>query len=135
MRVTRQDLIDLCDKFLNEKIDKTIIQDFALSAISDDDLEWDDDVIADTIFEWDNEEINFEIKGNPIETLIKISNYYRKKENDVSLIDGVSISGNDFYLNIRPSLSEPYLRLNIESTSQKMVNELVQEVTSIINNI
>jgi hypothetical protein len=61
MKVTRLDLIDLCDKFLDEKIDKTIIQDFALSAISDDDLEWEDDIIADTIFEWDNENINFEI--------------------------------------------------------------------------
>jgi hypothetical protein len=61
MKVTRQDLIALCDKFLNEEIDKTIIQDFALSAISDDDLEWDDDVIADTIFKLDNEDINFEI--------------------------------------------------------------------------
>lgn len=62
MKIIRQDLIDLCDKFLNDKIDKTIIQDFAWGAITSDDTEWDEDkIISDTIFEWDNEIINFEI--------------------------------------------------------------------------
>ncbi|WP_254561649.1 immunity protein Imm33 domain-containing protein [Dyadobacter diqingensis] len=62
MKVTRQNLIELCDNFLGNKIDKTVIQNFASTAISDDDFEWDEDeIISDTIFEWDNEDINFEI--------------------------------------------------------------------------
>lgn len=62
MIITRQELIELCDKFLNDKIDKVAIQDFAWTAITDDDFEWqDDEIISDTIFEWDNEDINFEI--------------------------------------------------------------------------
>lgn len=62
MKVKRQDLIELCDNFLDDKIDKVTIQDFAWKAISDDDFEWEEDkIISDTIFEWDNEGINFEI--------------------------------------------------------------------------
>ncbi len=62
MKVDRQDLIELCDNFLNDKIDKAAIQDFALTVISKDDFDWEEDeIISDTIFEWDNEEINYEI--------------------------------------------------------------------------
>ena len=67
MKVTRQNLIELCDSFLENKIDKTAIQNFAWTAISDDDFEWDEDeIISDTIFEWDNEDINFEINKTNI---------------------------------------------------------------------
>ena len=63
MTITRQILVDFCDKFLNDIIDKRIIQDFAWDAITSDDFEIiEDDIISDTIFEWDNEDINFEIK-------------------------------------------------------------------------
>ncbi len=62
MTITRQILIDLCDKFLDEKIDKSFIQDFSWEAITSDDFEFvEDDIISDTVFEWDNEDINFEI--------------------------------------------------------------------------
>ena len=67
MRVTRQHLIELCDNFLDDKIDKLVIQDFAWKAISEDDFEWDgDEIISETIFDWDNEEINFEINKTNI---------------------------------------------------------------------
>ncbi|NBA78852.1 hypothetical protein GOQ04_25085 [Emticicia sp. ODNR4P] len=67
MRVTRQHLIELCDNFLDDKIDKIVIQDFAWKAISEDDFEWDgDEIISETIFDWDNEEINFEINKTNI---------------------------------------------------------------------
>ena len=62
MTITRQILIDFCDNFLNDKIDKKYIQDFAWEAITSDDFDFvEDDIISDTIFEWDNEDINFEI--------------------------------------------------------------------------
>ncbi|HEY5588765.1 MAG TPA: hypothetical protein VIK86_07405 [Candidatus Paceibacterota bacterium] len=62
MKVTRQDIIELCDKFLNGQIDKKFIQDFAWTTISEDNFDWDEDeIISNTIFEWDNEDINYEI--------------------------------------------------------------------------
>jgi hypothetical protein len=67
MKITRQDLIELCDKFLNDKIDKNIIRDFAWEAITSDDFELiEDEIISETIFEWDNEDINFEINKTNI---------------------------------------------------------------------
>jgi hypothetical protein len=68
MTITRQILIDYCDNFLNDKIDKKYIQDFAWEAITSDDFDFvDDDIISDTIFEWDNEDINFEINKTNIQ--------------------------------------------------------------------
>jgi len=67
MRITKQYLIELCDNFLDDKIDKLAIQNFAWKAISEDDFDWDeDDIISETIFDWDNEEINFEINKTNI---------------------------------------------------------------------
>ena len=67
MRVTKKYLIELCDNFLDDKIDKIVIQDFAWKSISDDVCEWDEDkIISETIFDWDNEEINFEINKTNI---------------------------------------------------------------------
>ncbi len=68
MTITRQTLIDLCDKFLGEKIDKTFIRDFAWEAITNDETEWEEDeIISETTLEWDNEEINFEINKTNIQ--------------------------------------------------------------------
>lgn len=62
MTITRQTLIEYCDNFLNDKVDKKVIQDFAWEAITSDDFEFvNDDIVSETIFEWDNEDINFEI--------------------------------------------------------------------------
>lgn len=68
MIITRQTLIDLCDQFLDDKIDKEFLEDFAWKAITSDQFEFiENEVIADTIFEWDNEDINFEINKTNIQ--------------------------------------------------------------------
>lgn len=62
MILTRHDLIELCDSFLDDKIDKSKIQDFSLKAIIGDEFDWqEDDIISEIIFEWYNEDIYFEI--------------------------------------------------------------------------
>ena len=63
MKITRQNLIQLCDKFLNNEINKVEIENFASTLMFSDELDWDDkdEILSDTIFEWDNEEINFSI--------------------------------------------------------------------------
>ena len=67
MIVTRQHLIELCDNFLDDKIDKFVIQEFALKTISNDDCKWyEDELISETIFDWDNEELNLEINKTNI---------------------------------------------------------------------
>ncbi len=61
MQVSRQELLQICDKFLQDKVGRKDVEDFAWNLITSDDHEWDDDIIAETLFDWDNEEINFPI--------------------------------------------------------------------------
>lgn len=68
--ITRNDLIKICDDFLSGKIGKMDIENYAAEAIFDvgDKYEFEDDIVAEIIFQWDNEIINFEIN----ETNIKV---------------------------------------------------------------
>lgn len=65
MTITRNDLIKICDDFLDEKIKKEDVTNYAWEAISNDDIEFEDEIVSYVIFSWDNEAIDFEIdKGN-----------------------------------------------------------------------
>ncbi|TXF77668.1 hypothetical protein [Chryseobacterium sp.] len=60
MKIARSDLIKVCDDFLENKIDKVDVENFASEMIYIDD-DFEDDIVATIIFEWDNEIINYEI--------------------------------------------------------------------------
>ena len=60
-KISRTNLIAKCDEFLADKIDKTELENYAWNLITDDNFEWDDDIISDIIFQWDNESINYPI--------------------------------------------------------------------------
>jgi hypothetical protein len=68
MNIERKELIELCDKFLKNEIDKTELEFFASNAIMSDEIDWEenDKIISETIFEWDNEIINFPINAENI---------------------------------------------------------------------
>ena len=63
MTVTRENLIRLCDQFLNDEICKSEIESFASTLMFSEEVDWDDDdeILSETISEWDNEKINFPI--------------------------------------------------------------------------
>ncbi len=62
MTLERSDLVELCDQFLDGKIDKSKIEKFAWDAITSDEIDWNgDEIISSTLFQWDNEEIEFPI--------------------------------------------------------------------------
>lgn len=68
MKITREILIEFCDKFLEGRITKTIIQDFAWNAVTSDEVEFvEDEMIKEILFEWDNEDINFEISKTNVQ--------------------------------------------------------------------
>lgn len=75
-------------------------------------------------------EENFEYKTDPALVLDKIADYYRSKDFLVSVLDGVTVSSGDFHLNIRQSLTEPYLRLNLEARTQKIIDEIHEQIRS-----
>ncbi|PSR55817.1 hypothetical protein AHMF7605_21105 [Adhaeribacter arboris] len=60
MPVTRQDLIQICDQFLNDEISKEQIENYAWTIITSEG-ELTDEIIDETLIDWDNENMNFPI--------------------------------------------------------------------------
>jgi len=53
-------------------------------------------------------------------------------EGHVSHLDGISIDFDDWHLNVRPSNTEPLLRLNLEATSEQLMERKRDEVLELI---
>jgi phosphomannomutase len=53
-------------------------------------------------------------------------------EGNVSHLDGVSVESGDWHFNVRPSNTEPLLRLNLEARSQELMERKRDEVLGII---
>jgi phosphomannomutase len=53
-------------------------------------------------------------------------------EGTVSHLDGLSIDADDWHLNVRPSNTEPLLRLNLEARSQELMEAKRDEVLALI---
>jgi phosphomannomutase len=54
-------------------------------------------------------------------------------EGSVSHLDGISIVSDDWHFNVRPSNTEPLLRLNLEARSRQLMERKRDEVLSVIN--
>jgi phosphomannomutase len=55
-------------------------------------------------------------------------------EGKVSHLDGLSIDAEDWHMNVRPSNTEPLLRLNLEALSQDLMERKRDEVLEVIRN-
>jgi phosphomannomutase len=53
-------------------------------------------------------------------------------EGTVSHLDGVSVDGEDWHMNVRPSNTEPLLRLNLEALSEELMERKRDEVLAAI---
>jgi phosphomannomutase len=53
-------------------------------------------------------------------------------EGTVSHLDGLSVEAADWHFNVRPSNTEPLLRLNLEARSEQQMVEKRDEVLSVI---
>lgn len=62
------------------------------------------------------------------EVLNKITNLYRQKNYLVSVEDGLTVFGEDFKFNLRPSLTESLLRLNLEAKTQEEADKIVENL-------
>ncbi len=76
-------------------------------------------------------EFNFEI-ADPKSAIKKIESFYGEQDKK-SKLDGLTIEFNDWRFNIRPSNTEPLVRLNIEAVSQNLANEKIEEIKKIIS--
>ncbi|HEY7195879.1 MAG TPA: phosphomannomutase/phosphoglucomutase [Gaiellaceae bacterium] len=53
-------------------------------------------------------------------------------EGEVSHLDGVSVTADDWHMNVRPSNTEPLLRLNLEARSEELMERKRDEVLAVI---
>ena len=50
----------------------------------------------------------------------------------MSHLDGISVDFDDWHFNVRPSNTEPLLRLNLEATSEELMEQKRDEVLEVI---
>lgn len=79
-------------------------------------------------------EINFEVEDK-IGVMKKIEGEYRSEAESADWLDGISVWFKDWWFNIRPSNTEPLLRLNVEAHDpillEKKIKELVKKIESL----
>ncbi len=77
-------------------------------------------------------EINFPV-GNGATTLKSVENFYRAMDGiKTYVLDGVSVFGKDFAFNLRASVTEPLLRLNLAADSKAVLEERLAELKKMI---
>jgi phosphomannomutase len=54
------------------------------------------------------------------------------RQGEVSHLDGISVEADDWHFNVRPSNTEPLLRLNLEARSRELMEEKRDEVLDVI---
>jgi phosphomannomutase len=77
-------------------------------------------------------EINTRIAGDPKAKMNELAEAF--KDADIHWMDGVSVNYSDWHFNVRPSNTEPLLRLNLEAISKDLMEEKRDQVLEIIRN-
>ncbi len=75
-------------------------------------------------------EINSKI-GKPEKALRAIEEKY-SKSGEVDHLDGLTVNGDTWWFNVRPSNTEPLLRLNVEAKTQAKLDRVRDEVLALI---
>lgn len=81
-------------------------------------------------------EINFKIENKQI-AMDAVCEHFKVKEQVLKFydFDGYRMEFNDWWFNIRPSNTEPYLRFIAEAKSYDKLNSIIEQVKTIINNL
>jgi phosphomannomutase len=77
-----------------------------------------------------SEEINSEVADKE-EKIRELAKRYRDAK--ISWLDGMTAEYKGWWFNVRPSNTEPLLRLNLEAKSKKLMESKIKEVLNIIN--
>jgi phosphomannomutase len=77
-------------------------------------------------------EINTPVADVPLK-LQELKERYSAAGGRVSHLDGISIEFDDWHFNVRPSNTEPLLRLNLEALSEELMTEKRDEVLAVIH--
>jgi phosphomannomutase len=74
-------------------------------------------------------EINSPV-GDPQATIERVAEAFRDGRQD--RLDGLTVEFDDQWFNVRPSNTEPLLRLNVEARTQELLETMTQEVLAVI---
>jgi len=75
-------------------------------------------------------ELNYRVKDAQA-TIAKVKDHFSRRGTE-DLTDGFSLTGDDWRFNIRPSNTEPLLRLNIEARKPGLVEKILSEIEPLI---
>jgi phosphomannomutase len=78
-------------------------------------------------------ELNFSAPGGPasgwkVAIVEKIKNKYKDGKQD--FLDGITVSYKDWWFNVRPSNTEPLLRLTIEADTKEILDQKIKDLTA-----
>jgi phosphomannomutase len=77
-------------------------------------------------------EINSEV-GDPVGALAAIRRFFSSRPGiGLDELDGLTVSGPDWWFNVRPSNTEPLLRLNVEAADARSMTRIRDEVLAIV---
>jgi phosphomannomutase len=77
----------------------------------------------------DSGEINSEVQDKEA-VIERIARAYRDGRQD--RMDGLTVEYEDWWFNVRPSNTEPLLRLNVEANTEELLKERTAEVLELI---
>ena len=78
------------------------------------------------------EETNFKVEDKN-KKLKEIESYYKKRNpRKIMKLDGISIQFDDYWFNVRPSNTEPLLRVNFEAVNNRIMEEKKEELFNVI---
>jgi phosphomannomutase len=77
-------------------------------------------------------EINFEVSDKEGK-MKELEEKYGASASEISHLDGIRLDFSDWWFNVRPSNTEPLLRLNLEAKTEELMEEKKQELTEIIS--
>ena len=78
---------------------------------------------------FNSKEINFEVEDK-LEKIKELERIY--KDGKISKIDGLTVEYKDWWFNVRPSNTEPVLRLTVEAETKDLLEEKIRELTEMI---
>lgn len=79
-------------------------------------------------------EMNFEVEDKE-GVMKKIESIYKNSAQSTDWLDGITVWFSDWWFNVRPSGTEPLLRLNVEANNERLLNEKVDKLITTIKRL
>lgn len=79
-------------------------------------------------------EINFEVQDK-MKTMKEIEKKFKNKAKSTDWLDGITVWFSNWWFNVRPSNTEPLLRLNVEANDANLLSDKTKDLIKTIHNL